>query len=241
MSNIAFNENSFKNLESDGSTMTVEWSIQKSAFLILLTIASAIATWMIPEINTFVTPLYIPFIIWTFILALVIIFAKKTAPFLSPVYAILEWVILAAISMIYEAMLPGIVMQSVGLTFAIFLTMLWLYASRIIVVTQKFRMWVVAATGAIALVYVISLVWSLTGWYNVPYIHESGIIGIWISVFIVGIAAFNLALDFDNIEMWANANAPKYMEWYSAFGLLVTLIWLYLEVLRLLAKIRSND
>ena len=241
MSNIAFNEDSFKKIESDGTSMTVEWSIQKSAFLILLTIWSAIATWMIPEINTFVLPIYIPFIIGTFILALIIIFAKKTAPFLSPVYAILEWVILAAISMLYEAMLPWIVMQSVWLTFAIFLTMLGLYASKIIVVTQKFRMWVVAATWAIALVYLISLVWNLTGWFTVPYIHESGMIGIWISVFIVGIAAFNLALDFDNIEMWAKANAPKYMEWYSAFWLLVTLIWLYLEVLRLLGKIRSSD
>jgi uncharacterized YccA/Bax inhibitor family protein len=176
----------------------------------------------------------------TFILALIIIFAKKTAPFLSPVYAIIEWILLAAISMVYEAVLPGIVMQSVWLTFTIFLTMLWLYASKIIVVTQKFRMWVVAATGAIMLIYIAALLWKLTWWYSVPYIHESGPIWIGISVFIVWIAAFNLALDFDVIEKWAQAKAPKYMEWYAWFGLLVTLIWLYLEVLRLLAKIKNR-
>lgn len=239
MANPAFWDKTYLGLESDNSVMTVEWSIQKSFILIWLTIMSAILTWMYLPLELSMT-YYIPLIIVTFIMALVIIFMKKSAPYLSPVYAVLEWVLLWAISMVYEAALPWIVMQSVWLTFAIFLTMLWLYASKIIVVTQKFRMWVVAATGAIALIYIASLVGSLTGWYNVPYIHESGPIGIWISILIVWIAAFNLALDFDIIEKWAEEKAPKYMEWYAWFGLLVTLIWLYLEVLRLLSKIRSR-
>lgn len=240
MANPAFWDKTYLWLETDNWVMTVDWSIQKSTILITLTIMSAILAWTYEPLQQYILPYYIWFIIVTFILALIIIFKKKTAPFLSPIYAILEGLILWAISMLYETALPGIVMQSVWLTFAIFLTMLWLYASKIIVVTQKFRMWVVAATWAIMLVYLASLLWSITWWYNVPYIHESGPIGIWISVFIVWIAAFNLALDFDVIEKWAEAKAPKYMEWYAWFWLLVTLIWLYLEVLRLLSKIRSR-
>lgn len=240
MANPAFWDKSFVWLESDNWVMTVEWSVQKSVILIWITILSAIITWIYTPLQAFILPYYLWFIWATFVMALVIIFKKKTAPYLAPIYAILEGFILWAISMIYEAALPGIVMQSVWLTFAIFLIMLGLYASKIIVVTQKFRMWVVAATGAIALMYIASLLWSITGWYNVPFIHESGPIGIGISVFIVWIAAFNLALDFDVIEKWVAVRAPKYMEWYAWFGLLVTLIWLYLEVLRLLSKIRSK-
>lgn len=240
MANPAFWDKSFIWLETDNWVMTVDGSIQKSVILIALTIMWAVLAWVYTPLQAIVLPNYLWLIGGTFIMALIIVFKKKTAPFLAPVYAILEWLLLGTISMLYEAALPGIVMQSVWLTFAIFLTMLGLYASKIIVVTEKFRMWVVAATWAIALMYIASLLWSLTGWYTVPFIHESGPIGIAISVFIVWIAAFNLALDFDVIEKWAEAKAPKYMEWYAGFGLLVTLIWLYLEVLRLLSKIRSK-
>ena len=239
MANPAFWDKIYSWLVSDNTVMTVEWSIQKSFILVALTILSAILTWMYIPLELSIT-WYIPTAIWTFLLALIIIFVKKSSPFLAPLYAIIEWVLLATISIVYENQLPGIVIQSVWLTFAIFLTMLWLYASKIIVVTEKFRMWVVAATWAIMLIYIVSLLWSLTWWYSVPYIHESGPIGIGISVFIVWIAAFNLALDFDVIEKWAQEKAPKYMEWYAWFWLLVTLIWLYIEVLRLLSKIRSR-
>jgi len=242
MSNIAFNEKSFQNITDKISwdTMSVEWSIRKSFLLVLITFLSAMVTWFYEPIQSVVLPYYLAFIIAGFITALIIIFKKKTAPYLAPVYAILEWVILWAVSFIYEVALPGIVMQAVGLTFAIFFIMLGLYASKIITVTQKFRMWVVACTWAIAFMYILSLLWSFTGWFSMDFLHSSWPIGIWISIFIVWIAAFNLALDFDTIETWAKANAPKYYEWFAAFGLLVTLVWLYLEVLRLLSKIRSR-
>jgi len=239
MSNPAFWEKTYVGLESDNWVMTVEWSIQKSILLIWITILVAIATWMYAPLNSIVIPNYFILAIVWFIVALIIIFKKKTAPFLAPVYAVIEWTVIWAISMIYDVALPGIVMQAVWLTFVIFLIMLWLYASKIIVVTEKFRMWVVAATWAIMFMYIIAFIWSLSGWFSMPFIHESGPIGIWVSVFIVGIAAFNLALDFDVIEQGAAEKAPKYMEWYASFGLLVTLVWLYLEVLRLLSKMRK--
>jgi uncharacterized YccA/Bax inhibitor family protein len=118
--------------------------------------------------------------------------------------------------------------------------MLLLYKYRVIQVTQKFRSWVFAATWAIALLYMVSILWSLTGWFEVPFLHSNWPLWIWVSVFIVGIAAFNLLLDFDMIEQWSKARAPKFMEWFAWFWLLITLIWLYLEVLRLLSKIRSK-
>ena len=135
---------------------------------------------------------------------------------------------------------PGIVMQAATVTFAIFGVMLFMYKARIIQVTQKFRSGVMAATGAIMLLYVISILGSLSGWYEVPFLHSSGPLGIGISVFIVGIASFNLLLDFDVMESGVAAKAPKWMEWYASFGLLITLVWLYIEVLRLLSKLRSR-
>ena len=135
---------------------------------------------------------------------------------------------------------PGIVMQAATVTFAIFGVMLFMYKARIIQVTQKFRSGVMAATGAIMLLYVISILGSLSGWYEVPFLHSNGPLGIGISVFIVGIASFNLLLDFDVMESGVAAKAPKWMEWYASFGLLITLVWLYIEVLRLLSKLRSR-
>jgi len=132
------------------------------------------------------------------------------------------------------------VVQAVSLTLAVFFIMLGLYRARIIRVTEQFRSIIIGATGAILIVYLISLFGGLTGWFNVPYLHDNGPIGIGISVFIVGIASFNLLLDFDIIERGVQAKAAKYMEWYASFGLLITLIWLYLEILKLLSKIRSR-
>jgi len=243
MSNIAFNEKTFENLSDNisGETMSVEWSVRKSFLLIWITILSAVAVWVYEPLRNIVVPFFWVLAIVGFILAMIIIFKPKTSPFLAPVYAILEWWFLAAISLFYASAYEGIIVQAVGLTFAIFLVMLGLYTSRIIQVTQKFRMWVVACTWAIALMYIVALIWSLTGLYTIDFIHSSGPLGIGVSVFIVGIAAFNLALDFDTIETGVRNNAPKYFEWFAAFGLLVTLVWLYVEVLRLLAKIRWND
>ncbi len=237
MANPAFNEKSFSKLEQDGTVMTIQWSINKSIILVSLTILSAIITWS--YVGIFL-PYLLPLVIFTFLFSLIIIFKKETAPYLAPIYAIIEWVVIATISVFFEAQYPGIVIQAVTATFSVFLVMLFLYKTKIIQVTQKFRSWVFAATGAIAALYVISIFGTLTWWFEVPFIHSNGPLWIWISVFIVWIAAFNLLLDFDMIEQGSEAKAPKYMEWFAWFGLLITLVWLYLEVLRLLSKIRSK-
>lgn len=225
-----------KTLEENSDAMTLEWAINKSLILVSLTILTAIGVWKYAEMFL---PFLIPIVIVAFVIALIVIFKKKMAPYLSPVYAILEWLAVWAISAFYEQQMPWIVIQAVTLTFWVFVIMLLLYKHKIIAATENFKSWVVAATGSIALIYIISLAWSLTGWFDVPYIHESGLIWIGFSFVVVWIAALNLILDFDNIEIWVAKKAPKYMEWYTAFWLLVTLIWLYLEILRLLSKMRK--
>ncbi len=139
-----------------------------------------------------------------------------------------------------ELRFPGIAMQAVGLTFGTFLALLIAYKSRIIRATENFKLGIAAATGGIFVIYMISFVLGFFG-MNVPYIHESGLIGIGFSLFVVVIAALNLVMDFDFIESGAEQGAPKYMEWYGAFGLLITLVWLYIEILNLLAKLRGRD
>jgi len=173
------------------------------------------------------------------VLAFITIFAERFAGVTAPLYAVCEGLFLAGISLVFESQYPGIAPQAVALTFGVFVVMLGVYRSGLIKVTDKFRMGVVAATGGIALIYLVSIVLGLFG-VNMPLIHSSGMFGILFSLFVVGIASLNLVLDFDFIERGAQAGAPKYMEWYGAFGLLVTLVWLYLEILRLLSKLRSR-
>jgi uncharacterized YccA/Bax inhibitor family protein len=172
-------------------------------------------------------------------LAVLTIFRPRSARITAPLYAAAEGLLLGAISHLYEVEFKGIVLQAVGLTIGVFVLMLFLYATRVIKVTDKLRMGIVAATGAVMLVYVVSLVANLFG-ANVPLIHDAGPVGILFSLVVVGIASFNLLLDFDFVEKGVAAGAPRYMEWYAAFGLMVTLIWLYLELLRLLSKLRSR-
>jgi uncharacterized YccA/Bax inhibitor family protein len=173
-------------------------------------------------------------------LAFIIIWKKELAPSLAPIYACIEWVFIWVVSLMFEVSYPGIIIQAVSLTFGVFLTMLLLYQTWIIKPTENFKLWVVAATWWIAFLYLISLFGNLTGLYNIGYIHETWwIYWILISGVIVIIAALNLVLDFDFIESWVELKAPKYMEWYAAFWLLITLIWLYLEILRLIAKARD--
>ena len=221
----------------DGDHMTLEWTINKSLFLVWITILSAIWVWNYSEVFF---PYILPISLLAFIIALIIIFTKKTSKYLSPIYAIMEWLVIWVISAMYEKELPWIVIQAVSLTFGVFIIMLFLYKSKVIKATENFKSWVVAATGSIALIYIISLFWWLTWWFNIPYIHESWLVWILFSVFVVWIAALNLILDFDNVEIWVKMKAPKYMEWYSSFWLLITLIWLYLEILKLLAKSRRR-
>jgi len=175
------------------------------------------------------------------ITAIVTVFSPKSAPITAPIYSVLEGLLLGGLSAIMAAQYGlGIITQAVGLTFATFFFMLILYRSGTIEVTAKFRMAVFAATGAIALMYFISFLMSLFG-VPIGFIHDGGILSIIISLVIIGVAALNLVLDFDFIERGANAGAPKYMEWYGAFGLMVTLIWLYIEFLRLLSKLNRRN
>lgn len=161
------------------------------------------------------------------------------APVTAPIYAALEGLVLGALSRIFEFEFDGIVLQAVGLTLGVLAVLLAIYSTGVIKVTDNFRLGVVAATGSILLVYMASIVLSLFG-AEVPYLHDTGPIGIGISVVIVIVASLNLVLDFDFIERGVEDGAPKRMRWYAAFGLIVTIVWLYLEMLRLLAKIRSN-
>ena len=171
-------------------------------------------------------------------MAIITMFNKKRSAILAPIYAVLEGLFLGAISAYFAASYDGIVMRAVMLTMAVLFTMLFLYKSRIIKVTQKFRAGVIAATVGIAVAYLFSFVLQLFG-MNMGFMYGGGIMGIIISLVIVGVAALNLVLDFDFIENGAQSGLPKYFEWYAAFGLMVTLVWLYLEILRLLSRLRD--
>lgn len=221
--------------------MTIQGTVNKTFLLLLILLAPALYTWQkfYAGDADAVAGLLVLGIVGGLIAALICVFKKSWAPVLAPLYAVFEGLVLGGISAQFEQKFPGIVIQSVGLTFGVLLALLLAYTSRLIKVTQNFRLGIVAATGGIALFYLVTMVLSFFG-IQIPYIHESGWVGIGFSLFVVMIAALNLVLDFDFIESGAAAGAPKYMEWYGAFGLLVTLVWLYLEILRLLAKTRSR-
>jgi uncharacterized YccA/Bax inhibitor family protein len=222
--------------------MTVRGAVEKTAILFLCLLATAGFTWFkflqagTPEA---VAPWMMGGAIGGLVVAILTVFNKQWAPVTAPLYAALEGLFIGGISSLMEAQFPGIVIQAAGATFAVMAVMLFLYESQWIVVTQKLRLGIVAATGGIALFYLVSFVLSLFG-VPMTILWSSGPFGILFSLVVVGIAALNLVLDFDVIEQGARAGAPKYMEWYCAFGLMVTLVWLYLEILRLLAKTRSN-
>ncbi|MBN2778539.1 MAG: Bax inhibitor-1/YccA family protein [Bacteroidales bacterium] len=226
-------------VEAGNQTMTVSSAINKTIVLFLILVATASISWRLTAGGSdLVYSLLWPSAILGFGIALVTIFAKKYSAITAPLYAAVEGFFLGAISMVYNFVYPGIIIQAVLLTMGIMGVMLFAYKTGVIKVTQKFRTGVLVATGGIAIVYLISFVMNMFG-AQMPYIHDGGIIGIGISLFIVIIAALNLVLDFSFIDEVAKSGAPKYMEWYSAFGLMVTLIWLYLEIFRLLGKIRN--
>nr|WP_280522400.1 Bax inhibitor-1/YccA family protein [Planomicrobium okeanokoites] len=223
-----------------GQTMTIGGTVNRTFILILLVLATFVYSWnQFVENPGSVLPLILIGAMGGLIVALITIFVPKVSPFTAPLYALLEGLFLGAISAQYEAQYGGIVFQAVLLTIAVLFSLLLVYKSGLIKVTQNFRLGVIAATGAIFLVYLVSFIGGFFG-FNVPYLHDSSPIGIAISVIIVIIAALNLVLDFDFIENAAASRVPKYFEWYGAFGLLITLVWLYLEILRLLSKIRSR-
>ena len=229
--------------------MTLNGTINKTILSFLLLILGAFYTWskffsvVDPSVGaSLVYPYLIGGGIAGFILGIVTIFKKEWSQYTVPVYAVLEGLFLGGISAIVEARFAnqGLVLRAVTLTFGVFFIMLFLYRSNVIKVTQKFKLGIIAATGGIALVYLAGFIFSLFG-VQFSFLYGNSMLSIGISLFVVVIAALNLVLDFDFIDRGSKANVPKFMEWYGAFGLMVTLVWLYLEILRLLSKIASRD
>ncbi len=234
--------------------MTIQGTVNKTAILLFLLMITAYYTWN-GMMSTFTPDSYGQAVqgegfspIWMavggiggFVCAIVLMFKKTWAPILAPAYALLEGLLLGGVSAMYEIKFGGIVFQAVGLTFCILFSLLFLYKTGLIKATENFKLGIAAATGGIFVIYMIGFVMSFFG-ASIPMIHESGPIGIGFSVIVCAIAALNLVMDFDFIENASESGrTPKYMEWYGAFGLLVTLIWLYLELLRLLSKLQNRD
>jgi len=236
--NPALSSKTFEGLGSSTEGMTLPGTINKTAILLAIVLIAALWVWGIASHDQQAAGSYLLIgAIGGFVLALITIFYKTVSPYTAPVYAALEGLALGGISEIYEVKYPGIAIQSVGLTFGIMFCLLILYKTQVIQVTEKFKIGVVSATGAICLLYIVDLVLMFFG-KPISFIHQGGTIGILFSLFVVTIASLNLILDFDFITQGVANHSPKYMEWYSAFGLVVTLVWLYLEILRLLAKRR---
>ncbi|KFN48974.1 Bax inhibitor-1/YccA family protein [Arenimonas composti] len=247
--NPALNQNTFAldvgsgAVVSGGDVMTLNGTVNKTGLMLLILVATATFAWMqyAPENPGAVMPYLVVGAIGGFILAIVTAFKKTWAPVTAPIYAALEGLFVGGISVWAEVQFPGIVMQAVFLTMGVLAALLMAYKSGLIKATENFKLGVVAATGGIALLYLVNMGMRLFGFDGMPFIHEGSAMGIAFSVFVVIIAALNLVLDFDFIESGAEAGAPKYMEWYGAFGLTVTLVWLYIEILRLLMKLQSRD
>ncbi len=242
-SNPALNDETFSiSGHYDASqAMTLEGTSTKTAILLCLAAATAGFTWQkFLESPQAAGPFIIGGALGGFVVALVTIFKKEWSPVTAPIYACLEGLFMGGISAAMNTRFPGIAFQAVALTFGTLFALLFAYRTRIIRATENFKLGMFAAMGGIMLLYVITMVMSLFG-AQVPLLYGSGPVGIAFGLFVVVIAALNLVLDFDFIEQGVARGAPRYMEWYGAFGLLVTLVWLYLEILRLLSKLRSRD
>ena len=228
----------------DNNVMTQSGTLNKFGLMMLLLIAAASFTWKAAGEGKNVMPWMIGGAIGGFIIILILSFKPRLSAILAPIYALLEGVFVGAISAYYnnafDAYAPNIVMQAVGLTFGVVIAMFALYKFGVIKATQRFKSVVFAATAGIAVFYLLSIVLGMFG-VTMPLIHESTTMGIIFSLVVVAIAALNLILDFDMIEQGSAMGAPKYMEWYGAVGLLVTIVWLYLEILRLLSKLSRRD
>jgi len=220
---------------AEAGRMTVSGAVNKTLLLGALMLATAVFAYINPN----------PLFIWGGAIAGLIVvviasFKPKYSPTLAPIYAALEGLFVGGISAMYASLYNGIVFQAITLTMAVFFLMLFFYKTGIIKVTQKLRSGIIMATGAIFVVYLLNFVLSMFG-VNLPYLHEGGMIGIGISLLIIAVAAMNLLLDFDNFDKGEQYGAPAYMEWFSAMGLLITLVWLYIEILRLIAIFSSSD
>jgi len=224
---------------NSSNTMSFSGTLNKTLILLTLVILGAFVGWTKVD-STFILPIFFISLITGFIIALVLAFKPMLAKYLAPVYALLEGVFLGVISLFFEVIYPGIVIQAALLTLSVALLMNFLYRNKIIVVTEKFRSVLIMATFSIFFVYLISIILSFFS-INIPYIHGSGPFGILFSLVVVTIASLNLLLDFDFIDKASDKKLPVDMEWYGAFALTVTLVWIYIEILKLLAKLRSRD
>jgi uncharacterized YccA/Bax inhibitor family protein len=222
--------------------MTLQGTVNKTGLLLLFVVVTSAWTWGLSHSNnpTAAIPWMVGGLLGGFIVAMVTIFKANWAPVTAPLYALLEGLALGGISAMFELRYHGIAIQAVGLTFGTLFVMLLAYTSGIVRATRGLKLGVIAATGGIAVLYLVEMVLGVFFHVQVPAINGSGLVGIGFSLFVVIIAALNLILDFDVIETGVRNGAPKYMEWYGAFGLMVTLIWLYLEILRLLSKARNR-
>ena len=250
-SNPALGESTFRDLSAGRygglvdatSRMTLSGTVNKTAILLLCAIATAAWTWHLflqsRDVSD-VAPLMLGGLIGGFICAMVTVFKKEWSPVTAPIYALLEGLVLGGLSSILDLRYPGIGIQAVSLTFGTLFVLLLAYRSGLIKVTEKFRLGIIAATGGVMVFYLLEMVLGFFG-FHFTSISGSGLIGIGFSLIVVAIAALNLVLDFDFIERGVQFGAPKYMEWYGAFGIMVTLVWLYLEILRLLSKMRSRN
>jgi uncharacterized YccA/Bax inhibitor family protein len=236
------NEKTFDNRAAlAGDTMTLQGTVNKTGLLLLCVVGTAAWTWGLAHSQApeAAMPWMIGGLIGGLVFALATIFKKEWSPFTAPLYALCEGLALGGISAFLEKVYPGIAIQAVGLTFGVLLVMLAAYTSGLLRATRKFVIGVVAATGGIFVVYMADLVMGAFG-HHVPLLNSAGPWGIGISVVIVIIASLNLILDFDFVETGVHAGAAKYMEWYGAFGIMVTLVWMYIEILRLLSKVRRR-
>jgi uncharacterized YccA/Bax inhibitor family protein len=250
-SNPALGSNTFGTLSGSqygglidaADRMTLNGTVNKTGILLVCAIATAAWTWhlFLPahDMST-VAPLMMLGMFGGLIFAMITIFKKAWSPVTAPIYALLEGLVLGGLSALLELRFPGIAMQAVGLTFGTLFVLLFLYRSGMIKVTQKFRLGIIAATGGIMVFYLLEMVLGFFG-FQFTSINGSGLVGIGFSLIVVAIAALNLVLDFDFIEQGVQVGAPKYMEWYGAFGIMVTLVWLYIEILNLLSKLRSRN
>ncbi len=246
-SNPALNPSTFENFGDyaveRSNVMTVEGTATKTAMLVVLLSASAGYVWN--ELRTAgglpgVMPYVIGGLVISLIAGIAMCFRPQWSAMLAPVYALAEGAVMGAISAAYETQFQGIVFQAICLTMGTLFSLLTAYRTGIIKATENFKLGVFAATGGIAMLYLVSMVMNMFG-FRMPFLHSAGLIGIAINVVVVIVAALNLVLDFDFIEEGAKRGAPKYMEWYASYGLLVTLVWLYVEFLRLLSKLNSRN
>lgn len=243
-SNPAFSDNILSHFDQSRSwgsstTLTAQGTAVKSFVLLALVMLTAAWSWDQTAAGNLSRGVLVGAMIGGFVLAMITTFKPVWAPWTAPLYASVQGIFLGALSRVTEQFYPGIAIQAVGLTGAATFIMLFLYSTGMIRVTGRLAAGIATATGALALFYLVSMVIRMFG-IQMPLIHSSGTVGIAFSVFVVGLAAFNLLLDFDQIDRWSREGAPKSMEWYCAFGLMVTLIWLYLEILRLLSKLQDR-